>query len=79
MLEINQEGTLIHQISQNAIFKKRQIISVSVIENESVEIDYIDTSDDGEKYQVAKASFNDYQEKLEHCISDLIDKTNNKE
>ena len=67
---------MIRQIPQNTIFKKRQIISISVMENNYVEIDYIDKSNDGEKYQVVKVPFENYQEKLEHYICDLIDKTN---
>lgn len=46
------------------------------MENNYVEIDYIDKSNDGEKYQVVKVPFENYQEKLEHYICDLIDETN---
>lgn len=73
MLDINRKGTITEEISQEATFTSRRIISVIPYEQDRVEIAFVDAGEEGENYQTIQASFADYQKFLEHQIGMLID------
>lgn len=77
MLEINRKSTITKEVSQEVIFNSRRIVSVVPYEKDHVEITFIDSGEEGEKYQTIQASFADYQKFLEHQICILIDSVTN--
>lgn len=79
MLEINQKGTIIKEVPQEETFTKRRIISVNIFEGNHVEINFVDSGSNGEKYQTVDISFDDYQKYLENSLCFLIDGSNEKE
>lgn len=72
MLEINEYGNVIKQSEQKVIFTGRTINSISVIENIGVDIAYTDISEQGNRDNHVRISFDDYRDKLEPVINDLI-------
>lgn len=77
VLEINRKSTIKKEVTQEVIFNSRRIMSVIPYEQDRVEITFIDSGEEGEKYQTIQASFADYQKFLEHQICILIDSVTN--
>ena len=73
MLEIHQKGTIMTEVPQEELFTQRRITSITVFEQDHVEITFVDLGEKGEKYQTINAPFADYQKYLEHPICTLID------
>lgn len=73
VLEINQKGTIMTEVPQEELFTQRRITSITVYEQDHVEITFVDSGKKGEKYQTINAPFADYQKYLEHPICTLID------
>ena len=73
MLEINQKGTIMTEVPKETLFTQRRIMSITVFENDHVEISFVDSGENGEKYQTISVPFKDYQKYLEHPTCTLID------
>lgn len=68
---INKVGQIIKQIETATVFDSREINALYV-NNVGVQIEYTDFSKDGSERKVTEISYEDFCEKIEKHICDLI-------
>lgn len=72
--EINEVGTLLVSAEKNVIFKKRNIKNIFLAENETCTIDFVKSSDEGDKLETISMPFLMFHEKVETSLWELVDK-----
>ncbi|GAA2897094.1 hypothetical protein [Enterococcus casseliflavus] len=71
--DINQAGEISTQVKKSVIFNRRELRDIVITENDNVTIRYINISSEGEKQEMLVIPFEDYFDKIEKSIWDLID------
>ncbi|MGX7163396.1 hypothetical protein [Enterococcus massiliensis] len=71
--DINQAGEISTQVKKSVIFNRRELRDIVITENDNVTIRYINISSEGEKQEMLVIPFEDYFNKIEKSIWDLID------
>lgn len=71
--EINEFGTLVVSTEKNVIFKKRKLKNIFIAEDETCTVEYIKSSDEGDKLETVSIPFVKFHEIAENVLWQLID------
>lgn len=71
--EINEFGTLVVSTEKNVIFKKRKLKNIFIAEDDTCTIEYIKSSDEGDKLETVSIPFVKFHEIAENVLWQLID------
>lgn len=71
--EINEFGTLVVSTEKNVIFKKRKLKNIFIAEDDTCTVEYIKSSDEGDKLETVSIPFVKFHEIAENVLWQLID------